>query len=91
MADSFPLGPEHPDVARSFKNLAAVSYRQKRYQEAELLYRRALAILESSLGTKHPEFATSLQNYAETLRKLKRQEEAVEVDGRVKGLLAESN
>jgi len=73
------------------KNLAAVCYSQKRYVESEARYRRALAILEKSLGPTHPEFAASLQNYAATLRKLKREEEAVEVDGRVRGLLARSN
>ena len=84
------LGAGHPDVARSLKNLAAACYGQKRYVEAESLYRRALAILEKSLGPAHPEFAASLENHAETLRKLKRKEEAIEVEGRVKGLLARS-
>ena len=70
------------------RNLAAACYSQKRYVEAESLYRKALLILEQSLGPKHPEFAASLENHAETLRKLKRKDEAIEVEGRVKGLLA---
>jgi tetratricopeptide (TPR) repeat protein len=71
--------------------VAAACYGQKRYVESELLYRKALGIMEKSLGPTHPEFAASLGNYAEALRKLKRKDEAIEVEGRVKGLLAKVN
>ncbi len=36
--------------------------------EAELLYRRALAIAETALGPDHPNVATCLGNLAELLR-----------------------
>jgi tetratricopeptide (TPR) repeat protein len=39
-----------------------------RYHEAELLYRRALAIYEQQLGPEHPEIATSLNNLAALYR-----------------------
>jgi tetratricopeptide (TPR) repeat protein len=38
------LGPNHPDVATSLTNLALLYASQRRYAEAEPLYRRALAI-----------------------------------------------
>jgi hypothetical protein len=38
------LGPEHPDVALAYSNLAADTYQLRQYKEAESLCRRALAI-----------------------------------------------
>ncbi len=39
-----------------------------KYDEAEPLYRRALAIKEKALGPQHPNTATSINNLAELLR-----------------------
>jgi tetratricopeptide (TPR) repeat protein len=47
------LGPEHPNVATSLNNLAALYKAQGRYAEAEPLYRRALEIWEKALGPEH--------------------------------------
>jgi tetratricopeptide (TPR) repeat protein len=58
------FGPEHPNVATSFNNLAALYLRQGRYAEAEPLFKRALAIREKALGPGHPDVATSLNNLA---------------------------
>jgi tetratricopeptide (TPR) repeat protein len=44
------FGPDHPDVAQSLNNLAALNDNQGRYAEAEPLYKRALAIREKALG-----------------------------------------
>ena len=57
-------GPDHPDVARSLINLAALYRFMGRYAEAVLLFRRGLAILEKQLGPDHPDVATSLNNLA---------------------------
>ena len=43
------LGPNHPDVAISLNNLADLYMRQGRLAEAELLFRRSLAIKEKIL------------------------------------------
>ena len=59
------LGPDHPDVATSLNNLAALYHDQGRYADAEPLYKRSLAIHEKSLGPDHPDVATSLNNLAE--------------------------
>ncbi len=62
------LGPEHPDVATSLNNLAALYRAQGKYAEAEPLYQRALGIREKALGPEHPDVATSLNNLAELYR-----------------------
>jgi tetratricopeptide (TPR) repeat protein len=59
------LGPEHPDVAQSLNNLAALYRAQGRYGEAEPLHRRALGVREKALGPEHPDVALSLDNLAE--------------------------
>ncbi|NTW55105.1 MAG: toll/interleukin-1 receptor domain-containing protein [Chlorobaculum sp.] len=56
------LGGEHPNVASSLNNLAALLDDQGKYAEAEPLYRRALKIDEKALGTDHPGVATDLNN-----------------------------
>ncbi len=62
------LGPEHPDVATSLNNLAALHDKQGKYAEAELLYQRALNIYEKARGPEYPDMATSLNNLAELYR-----------------------
>ncbi len=58
------LGPEHPDVVQSLKNLGSVYLAQDRYAEAEPLYQRVLAIQEKELGPEHPDTAQSLNGLA---------------------------
>ena len=57
-------GLNHPDVAASLNNLAALYYAQGQYSQAELLYKRSLVILEKILGSDHADVATSLNNLA---------------------------
>jgi tetratricopeptide (TPR) repeat protein len=82
------LGPDHPHVATSLNNLAGLYYAQGQYAQAELLYQRALAILEKALGAEHPHIAIALENYAELLRKLKRSTEAAPLEARAKAIQA---
>jgi len=58
------LGAEHPDVAASLNNLAALYDTQGQYGKAEPLYQRALTIVEKALGPEHPHVAASLNNLA---------------------------
>ena len=44
------LGPNHPDLATTISNLAALYNNQGKYAEAEPLYKRSLAIQEKVLG-----------------------------------------
>jgi tetratricopeptide (TPR) repeat protein len=46
------LGPQHPDVAQSLNNLAALYYAQGKYTEAEPLLQRALQIWEHALAAR---------------------------------------
>ena len=58
------LGAEHPEVAVTLNNLADMYQNQARYDEAEPLFRRALAIYEKQLGAEHPNVAVVLNNLA---------------------------
>ncbi|MFM6217410.1 MAG: tetratricopeptide repeat protein [Dolichospermum sp.] len=58
------LGENHPSVASSLNNLAALYENQGRYTEAEPLYIRALSIYQQQLGENHPLVVTILKNLA---------------------------
>ena len=45
-------------------NLGRAMQEQKKFEEAEVLYRRSLAILQQTLGVEHPRLATPLSNAA---------------------------
>ena len=70
------LGTEHPRVAMSLNNLAALFGATNRLSEAEPLMRRALAIEEKSLGTEHPDVAILLNNLGQLLQATNRLSEA---------------
>jgi hypothetical protein len=57
------LTAEHPDVAMTLNNLAALCKAQGRYPEAEALYRRALASFERSFGAEHLKVITCRNNH----------------------------
>ncbi|MDY7021598.1 MAG: CHAT domain-containing protein, partial [Cyanobacteriota bacterium] len=58
------LRENHPDVATSLNNLASLYRNQGRYNEAEPLHQRSLAIFEEALGENHPDIALSLNHLA---------------------------
>ena len=58
------LGSEHPDVAKSLNQLAALYHGQSKYSLAEPLYQRALEIRQRALGADHIDVAESLNNLA---------------------------
>ena len=61
---------------------------QGRYEAAEPLLKRALAIWEKVLGPDHPSVATSLENYAASLRNTGRGAEANKMEARAKEIRA---
>jgi len=61
------LGPEHPALANTLNNLAALLDQQGKFTESEPLQRRALAILEKALGPLHPDTAATLTTLAVSL------------------------
>jgi tetratricopeptide (TPR) repeat protein len=52
------------DLASSLNNLAVLYREMGRYEEAEPLYKRSLAISETQLGPDHPDTGISLNNLA---------------------------
>jgi len=69
------LGSEHPNVALSMNNLAALYDAQGRYAEAEPLFKQALTMCEKMLGVNHPNTHTVRQNF-EIFQKEKASREA---------------
>ena len=54
--------PQCTSIATSLNNLAELSRLQDNYEQAELIYKRALVYLEQTLGPEHPYIATILEN-----------------------------
>jgi tetratricopeptide (TPR) repeat protein len=71
-----PAGPDHPDVAFVLNSLGVLYKYIGRYDEAERLYRRALAIKENVLGPDHVDVALTLGNLAMLYKTLERYAEA---------------
>jgi tetratricopeptide (TPR) repeat protein len=62
------FGPGDQRLTLSLNNLARLRQAQKRFAEAEELYNRALAIVESEHGRQHPDSAVCLSNLAGLLQ-----------------------
>jgi tetratricopeptide (TPR) repeat protein len=62
------LGGEDPAVAELLDKQAIILVNLARYEEAEPLFRRALAIDEASYGPNHPKVAIKLNNLAQLLQ-----------------------
>jgi Tfp pilus assembly protein PilF len=62
--DERALGLDHPDVAASLNNLAALYQNQGEYARALPLFERALTIWKRALGPGHLHVAASLNNLA---------------------------
>jgi tetratricopeptide (TPR) repeat protein len=63
-------------LAENLNNLALLYFAQGKYEEAEPLYLRSLAILEKQLGENHPNVATSLNNLAALYKTQEKYKEA---------------
>ena len=73
-------GAEHLDIARDATTLAYLYRKQGKYEQAEPLYQRALAIREQQLGPEHPSTQITQGNYASLLRAMGRDAEAVALE-----------
>ena len=74
---------DHPDLARTCRELAMLYQARGDFPQAETWYRRAIAIQEKTIGD-HPELARTLDNYALLLRKSKRDPEAQAAEDRAR-------
>ncbi len=70
------FGNEHPILAISLNNLAAVLQQERKLDEAEALQREALAIYRKRWGSEHPNIVASLINLAGILEQQNKQSEA---------------
>lgn len=61
------LGPDHPDVAKQFCNLAVLSSSLGRYDEVEHYYLRALEIFQLELGPDDPNVTKTMNNLVSSL------------------------
>jgi tetratricopeptide (TPR) repeat protein len=62
------LGEEHPDVADSLNNLAALYYAMGRYEEAIVYFQSAIALAQKVLGDNHPYTQGFMDNFTQLLR-----------------------
>ena len=58
------LGPEHPNIATSLRNLAFLYASTGDYARAEPFFEEALQIRQKALGPEHPDTVESLDNLA---------------------------
>ena len=70
------FGAEDARLATSLNNLAELYAIQRRYADAEPLYKRSVAIREKALGADHPALAIGLNNLAGLYRLQGRSAEA---------------
>jgi tetratricopeptide (TPR) repeat protein len=71
------LGVEHPSTARSLNRLAHLYQDQGKYEQAEPLFVRALAVSEHILGPHHHQTGAIRRQYASLLRAMGREAEAI--------------
>ena len=79
-----PLGAEHPQVAVSSDNLAALYEAQGRYAAAEPLYRQSLRIRVKAFGRGHPSVARVLENMARCFKELGKEDEALGLEAQAR-------
>lgn len=78
-------------IMRSDHNLALIYVEQKKYPEAEALYKRAVASMENLYGPTTPALVMYLTNYARLLRIGKRESEAKALEARVEKIQKQNN
>ena len=76
--------------AGALNRLARLLYQQRRYSEAEPLFRRALAVEEETRGANHPDVAYKLNNTANVLCRLGRYAESEPLHRRAVRILDET-
>jgi tetratricopeptide (TPR) repeat protein len=77
-------GSEHLSVSTDLKNLARVYFFMERYEDADPLFKRAIAIRQTAMDPLHPRVADIANWYAKALRKLSRQADASAMEGLVR-------
>jgi tRNA A-37 threonylcarbamoyl transferase component Bud32/tetratricopeptide (TPR) repeat protein len=80
-ADAYrSLGPDHePDVAAVLSNIGAVRIQSERADEAEVVLRDSIALVEASFGPDNPLLANTFQNLGSVLGEQGRARESAEL------------
>ncbi|MCB1008897.1 MAG: tetratricopeptide repeat protein, partial [Acidobacteria bacterium] len=73
------LGPGHPEVGRTYRELAGPLARLRHYDEAEGAARSALSILETVFGVDHPETQRGRYELGSVLLRARREEQAIPI------------
>jgi formylglycine-generating enzyme required for sulfatase activity/CHAT domain-containing protein/Tfp pilus assembly protein PilF len=63
------FGTSHPNYAQALNNLGNIYSSQGKYNDAEQMYQRALAIYEKAVGTNDPRLGQTLNNLAVLYRR----------------------
>ena len=83
-------GSDTDFVGATMFNLATVYHVQKKYDEAENAYKRALSIRTKVLGAQHPDTGAVLRNYARLMKETHREAEAEHLDSCATGVITGS-
>lgn len=85
------LGLEHPAVGQTLHVLAEIYYRKwQKFEQAEPLFQRVIAIYEKAQLLDRPELAHILRSYAILLSAFNRNAEAKENSARAKAIRAKN-
>src|SRR5205823_14052354 len=91
MAQAEQLGEANPKLARSVSNMANFYYAQGDGQQADQLYRRAIALREKAKDMESADLARDLIGLANIQSKAGNKAEALEDYTRAKELLTKAN
>ena len=86
--DEKTLGPESPELGTDLNNLGLLYVLSKRYEEAQKIYQRALAIRIKAFGETDSTVAETMGGYASALRGLHRAAEAKQMEDRLQAITA---
>jgi len=79
-------GQDHQELAANIFCLAELYREDGRYEKAEPLYRRSLAMMEQDQSTQGPVLARGLKTFAGMLRRMKRKTEAVALEAQARAI-----
>jgi tetratricopeptide (TPR) repeat protein len=86
VAEKFPVGDKR--LATTLTNLGAVLRDAGKWEEAETVFKRALAIKDEHLDPGDPSLASTLNHYANLLKKMGRGDEAQMMEARAQSITA---
>lgn len=80
-------GADSKDLACALHNLATLYHVQKKFENAESNYERAMKMKQKLFGPDHPETLSLLKSYANLLKSTHREEQAKHLDACADGMI----